>query len=52
VKLPVGSEVESVMFISPDLAAETELEGEVDGGRLRFELPEFSVYGVARVLLK
>ena len=52
VRLPPGAEVESLVFISPELTGDKPLKWQLTEGRLRFEVPKFLVYGIVRVLLK
>jgi hypothetical protein len=49
VALPEGARLRSVRFLTPESAAERTLEARVTNGRVRFVLPEFLVYGVARI---
>ena len=46
VQLPPGSEIVPVMFISPELTDAKLLKWKPTQGRLRFDVPEFVVYGV------
>jgi hypothetical protein len=46
-----GRRVTGVQAIWPESAAPVDLRFDVSGGRLRFEMPAFLVYGVARVQL-
>jgi hypothetical protein len=47
--LPPGATLRSVRFLTPERAEERTLEAKVEDGRVRFVLPEFLVYGVARI---
>jgi hypothetical protein len=47
--LPTGSTLRSVRFLTPEREEPRALEAEVAEGRVRFVLPEFLVYGVARI---
>jgi len=49
VVLPAGATLRSVRFLAPESADERTLEAKVVDGRVRFTLPEFLVYGVARI---
>ena len=49
VVLPAGATLRSVRFLTPEEARERTLEAKVVDGRVRFQLPEFLVYGVARI---
>ncbi len=50
--LPAGMTLKSVRFLTPERAEERTLDATVAEGRVRFALPEFLVYGVARVELE
>jgi hypothetical protein len=50
--LPAKTTVASVEFIAPELADPQPLIFTVERGRARFTLPQFLVYGVARVRLR
>ncbi|MBC7856029.1 MAG: hypothetical protein IAF94_21580 [Pirellulaceae bacterium] len=52
VQLPAGAEVVAVEFISPEQPDAKSLAFQVESGRVKFEVPEFLVYGVARVKIK
>jgi hypothetical protein len=49
VMLPEGATVRSVRFLTPEQAEEQTLEATVVSGCVRFVVPEFLVYGVARI---
>jgi hypothetical protein len=48
-KLPGDFKAQGVEFLSPEHEEARQIEFKQDGGRLRFRMPEFLVYGVARV---
>ena len=48
-QLPPGGALRSVRFLTPEQVEERTLETKVADGRVRFILPEFLVYGVARI---
>jgi hypothetical protein len=51
--LPRGATLRSVKFLTPEQDGERRLEATTrEGGRVRFDVPEFLVYGVARVELE
>lgn len=50
--LPSDSRVSAVSFVGPESAESQQIESRMENGRLYFELPEFLVYGVARVELE
>jgi hypothetical protein len=50
--LPEGASLRSVQFLSPEQAEPRTLAATVADGRVRFILPEFLVYGVARIELR
>ena len=50
--LPPGTTPRSVRFLTPERTEERTLETKVADGRVRFVLPEFLVYGVARIDLQ
>jgi hypothetical protein len=52
VVLPAGFRAGSVDFVTPEQSAAIRLEAAQSGGRLKFSLPEFLVYGVARIQLE
>jgi hypothetical protein len=52
VNVPKGTEVASVEFITPEQSDPKPLTFKLESGRVKFDLPEFLVYGVARVKLK
>lgn len=52
VLLPPGMTVRSVRFLTPEQQEERLLEIRITGDRVRFALPEFLVYGVARLELQ
>jgi hypothetical protein len=47
--LPEGATLRSVRFLTPEQEEPRAIEPKVDDGRVRFVLPEFLVYGVARI---
>jgi hypothetical protein len=49
--LPPGTTPANVLFLTPEDAAPRDIRFESAEGRVRFALPEFMVYGVARVRL-
>ena len=49
VVLPTGATQVSVRFLSPEQEGEQTLKATVKDGRVRFTLPDFLVYGVARI---
>lgn len=49
VVLPEGATLQSVTFLTPEQPQPARLDASVEGGRIRFVLPEFLVYGVLRV---
>ncbi len=51
IALTPGLRITRVQTMSPESAAPVDLPFDVTGGRLRFEMPTFLVYGVARVQL-
>lgn len=50
--IPSGTEVLGIEFITPEQPEARVIEFTAAQGRLKFKLPEFLVYGVARVKLK
>jgi hypothetical protein len=50
-RLPAGARATGVQFTSPESAAPRDVPFETARGRVRFTMPEFLVYGVARVHL-
>jgi hypothetical protein len=52
VVLPPGATLRSVRFLTPEQPEERALEAKAAEGRVRFLLPEFLVYGVARLELQ
>lgn len=50
-RVPAGARVSAVQAFSPENPDPVELPIESSGGRVRFTMPEFLVYGVARVRL-
>ncbi|MBX9789150.1 MAG: hypothetical protein K2Y37_09565 [Pirellulales bacterium] len=50
--LPSNARVRAVRFVSPESAESQQIESRMENGRLYFELPEFLVYGVARIELE
>ena len=51
-RLPPGVRATKVTAFSPESPQPKTLTFDASGGRLRFEMPKFLVYGVARVFLK
>jgi hypothetical protein len=47
--LPRGATLQSVRFVTPEQTQEQILDARVFDGRVRFNVPEFLVYGVARI---
>ena len=52
VVLPAGFRVTAVEVMSPEMPDPTAIEFQESGGRVRFTMPEFLVYGVARIRLE
>jgi hypothetical protein len=52
VALPPKAAVASIEFITPELADAQRLDFTTERGRAKFTLPQFLVYGVARVRLR
>jgi hypothetical protein len=52
VKLPSTARVVRVEFLTPEVEEPRELQFEQNGTRLRFAVPEFLVYGVARIQMR
>lgn len=50
--LPKGLTVKSIAAISPEQPDEVALPFTVDGGRVKFTMPKFLVYGVARIVVQ
>ena len=50
--LPAGTTLRSVTFLAPERTGSTPLEARAEAGRVRFVVPEFLVYGVARVEIR
>jgi hypothetical protein len=50
-RLPPGTRAMKVLAFSPESPEPVECKLKSGGGRVRFEMPEFLVYGVARVML-
>jgi len=50
--LPTKSSVTSIQFLTPESGSATDVAFNVDEGRVRFRVPKFLVYGVARVVLE
>lgn len=50
--LPPGARVASVVVSTPERPEPRRVEFHADGGRVRFAVPEFLVYGLARVRLE
>lgn len=50
--LPVGAKVKAVEVITPEITEGVDVKYTVRDGRLRFELPGFLVYSIARVKLQ
>ena len=51
VVLPAGFTASGIEAISPEVAAPKQLDFQTDGGAVVFTMPEFLVYGVARIKL-
>ncbi len=51
VRLPSATRAAKVLAISPESSGAVELKFSSGGGRVKFEMPEFLVYGVARIML-
>jgi dienelactone hydrolase len=49
--LPLGAKVVRVLIASPEAAEPVEVKHTIDKGRVRFTLPKFLVYAIARVQL-
>src|SRR5207245_2250818 len=50
IALPAGATLRSLRFLTPEQADERVLQPTaIDGGRVRFQVPEFLVYGVVRI---
>jgi hypothetical protein len=47
--LPEGATLRSVRFLTPEQTKERTLLADVTSGGVRFIVPEFLVYGVARI---
>ena len=50
--LPKGERVRRIEFITPETPEPKQLRSTTAGGRVRFRIPEFLVYGVARIWMK
>ena len=50
-RLPAGTRAHVVIALSPEYAGPQKVPFESAGDRVRFTMPEFLVYGVARVRL-
>lgn len=49
--LPKGAKVKKVIVATPEEPEGTELKFEAKDGRVKFEVPKFLVYAIARVVL-
>ena len=50
-RLPAGTRATSIVVLSPEYPGPRDVRFEPAQGRVRFTVPEFLVYGVARVRL-